>query len=624
MAFVKAIWKLLVGVKDALVLVFMLLFFGLLFAGLKSKPRPIGDGVLLVDLNGSLTEQPSRASAAQLVGGGARMNEYAINDLSQALVRAAGDERVKAVALDLDGFTGGGESGIATVGAALDAVRKAGKPVIAYATGYTDSGYQLAAHASDVMVDPMGVVALRGPGGTNLYYKGLLDKLGVNAHVFRVGTYKSAVEPYIRDGMSPEARQNAQALAGAMLENWKDDIKKARPQAAAGVDALLKDPVGTLAASGGDFAKSALALKLADHVATRTDFNARLAQLGGSDKDRPGGFRQIGLDSYLRDTADNRGTGPIGIVTVAGMIVDGKAGPGTAGSATISRLIDRAVASGKLKALVVRVDSPGGSVTASEQIRQAIVGAKKAGLPVVVSMGDVAASGGYWVSTPGDYIFAEPGTITGSIGVFGILPSFEGSLAKLGVHADGVQTTPLSGQPDFLKGFSPAADALVQAGIDSTYRTFLGLVAASRQKSPADIDKIAQGRVWDGGSAHQIGLVDGFGGLDAAVAKAAELAKLGDERGTTIIATRPSFADSIAEGLADRNDDDDANATDALASLSPAPAGLVAQALDRARQLLTGPTVQVACLDCPPVTVAAPRALPAATGWRAILLELLS
>ena len=224
---------------------------------------------------------------------------------------------------------------------------------------------------------------------------------------------------------------------------------------------------------------------------------------------------------------DRRPSGPIGIVTIAGMIVDGKAGPGTAGGDTIAKQIEDGIRTKGVKALIVRVDSPGGSVLASERIRQALLEAKTRKIPIVVSMGSVAASGGYWVSTPGDFIYAEPSTITGSIGVFGVLPSFQGTLQKLGVGADGVKTTPLSGEPDLLKGPSPEAGQLIQTGVESMYGRFLGIVAASRHKTPQQVDQIAQGRVWDGGTARQIGLIDGFGGIQDAIAKAAQLAKLG-------------------------------------------------------------------------------------------------
>jgi protease-4 len=318
----------------------------------------------------------------------------------------------------------------------------------------------------------------------------------------------------MRSDMSPAAKENAQALAGALLSTWRDDVTRARPQAK--VDAYMRDPTAAIAGAGGDFAKAALNYGLVDKVADRHAFDARLAQLGGKDSDEAGGFKSIELKSYIADQVEKHPAGAIGVVTIAGMIVDGHASAGTAGGDSIAESIEAALRKGGLKALVVRVDSPGGSVLASERIRQAILQAKAKKIPIVVSMGNVAASGGYWVSTPGDFVYAEPGTITGSIGVFGILPSFEGTLQKLGIGADGIKTTPLSGEPNLFKGPSPEADALLQAGVDSIYGRFVGIVAQARHKSPAYINGIAQGRVWDGGTAHQIGLVDGFGGMKEA------------------------------------------------------------------------------------------------------------
>ncbi len=385
MQFVRAVWKLLVGVKDALVLLLMLLFFGALYAGLSSGPKPIRDGVLLVDLDGSLVEQPARQSASSLVGGGSLAREHRLRDVVAAVDAAGKDDRVKAIAFDLEHFVGGGQSSIATLGAAIDRARKSGKPVLAYATGYTDDSYQLAAHASEVWMNPMGAVALAGPGHNNLYYKGLFDKLGVTANVYRVGTYKAAVEPYTRSDMSPEARVNAQALAEAMLENWRDDVRHARPAAAAGVAATLRDPVGMIRAAGGDFARAALEGRLIDKAGERHAFNARLAEIGGKADRQAVPYRQIRLGDYVRSLDLGRGHGPIGVVTIAGTIVDGKAGPGSAGGDSIAALIDKGVASGKLKALVVRIDSPGGSVTASEVIRAAILNAKAKGAYPITS-----------------------------------------------------------------------------------------------------------------------------------------------------------------------------------------------------------------------------------------------
>jgi protease-4 len=524
-----------------------------------------------------------------------------LRDLVAALREARTDDRVKAVALDLDGFTGGGQTALSDLSDAIRAVRSSGKPVLAYATGYTDDGYQIAAAASEVWLNPLGLVAIAGPGSQHLYYKGLLDKLGVTPHVYRVGTYKAAVEPFTRSDMSPEARENAQALANALLESWRESVLKARPNAK--IDAYMRDMPGAVQAAGGDMAKAALNAGLVDKIADRQAFEQRLAQLGGEDENALGGYKRIKLPAYVRDAREDREYGPIGVVTVAGMIVDGKASAGTAGGDSIAELIEKGLSDNNLKALVVRVDSPGGSVLASERIRQAILEAKRQKLPVVVSMGNVAASGGYWVSTPADFIYAEPSTITGSIGVFGILPSFEGTREKLGLGADGVKTTPLSGEPDVLNGPSPEAEQLLQTGVDSIYRRFLGIVSQSRHKSPAEIDRIAQGRVWDGGTARQLGLVDGFGGMDEAIAKAAELAKLGDERGVTYLDRPTTFKEQLIEMLAEQEKDEGSVPAEGFALFGNGQMKL-AQALADVRSVLSGPSIQVRCLECPTVTPA--------------------
>ena len=596
MRFARAIWKLLVGVKDALVLIFMLMFFGLLYAGLSAKPTPLGEGVLALDLNGTVVEQPSKADVSEVLAGGSPTREYRLRDLLAALDNARTDDRVKAVALDLDNFAGGGQAAMSDLSDAIRRVRDSGKPVLAYATGYTDDSYQIAAAASEVWLNPLGLVAVAGPGGQNLYYKGLLDKLGVTAHVYRVGTYKAAVEPFTREDMSPEAEQNAQALADALLETWRESVAKARPKAKLGP--YMRDMPGAVQAAGGDMAKAALAAGLVDKLADRQAFEKRLAELGGDDDNSIGGYQRIRLPAYVKETVGDQESGPIGVVTVAGMIVDGKASAGTAGGDSIAQVIEKGLARDNLKALVVRVDSPGGSVLASERIRQAILQAKARKLPVVVSMGNVAASGGYWVSTPADFIYAEPSTVTGSIGVFGILPSFEGTRQKLGLGADGVKTTPLSGEPDLLNGPSPEAERLLQTSVESIYGRFLGIVAQSRKKTPQQVDQIAQGRVWDGGTARQLGLVDGFGGMEEAIAKAAELAKLGDERDVTYLERPTSFKEQLLDMLAQQERDEGAAPADGYAFFGNGQRKL-AQALADIRTILNGPSIQVRCLECP-------------------------
>jgi protease-4 len=601
MKFVHAIWKLLVGIKDALVLLLLIFFFAGLYGALSAKPAPVREGVLDLNLNGSVVEQPSRREWSD-VAGSSRLQEYRLRDLVAALDKAKDDSRVKAVALDLDGFTGGGETAIAGLVDAVKRVRASGKPVVAYGVGYTNSSYALASAASEVWLSPLGGVLISGPGGSQLYYKGLLDKLGVTANVYRVGTYKAAVEPYMRNDMSPAAKENAMALDQARLESWKQIIKQARPKA--NIDLFLSNMNGAVAGAGGDMAKAALNAGLIDRIGDRREFEQRLADLGGGAGSGADPFKGIKLGSYVADVVNQHPSGPIGVVTIAGDIVDGKAGLGTAGGDTIAAEVEDGIHNKGIKALVVRVDSPGGSVLASERIRQALLDVKAHKIPVVVSMGSVAASGGYWVSTPADFIYAEPSTITGSIGVFAVLPSFQGSLQKLGLGADGVKTTPLSGEPDLFKGPSPEANQLLQTGVDSMYGRFLGIVAASRHKTPQQIDQIAQGRVWDGGTARQIGLVDGFGGIDEAIVKAAQLAGLGNERGVRYLEPQPTFRDQLIAALADQNDGTSEAPSDAFSTLAREPQQQLAAALTEVRGILSGPSIQARCIECPPVSPA--------------------
>jgi protease-4 len=600
MKFVRAIWKLLVGIKDVLVLLLLIIFFAGLYGALSARPAPVKEGVLNLDLNGSVVEQPARRQWADVASSG-RLDQYRLRDLVAALDKARDDSRVKAVSLDLSGFSGGGATAIGDLADAVRRVRTSGKPVIAYGVGYTDDSYALASAASEIWLNPLGGVLITGPGGSNLYYKGLLDKLGVTANVYRVGTYKSAVEPYIRNDMSPEARQNYTALDHARLETWRQEVKLARPKA--NIDLFLTNMNGAIAAAGGDMAKAALAAGLIDRIGDRHAFEKRLADLSGGEGSGGAPFREVKLGSYVANVVDRRPSGPIGVVTIAGMIIDGKAGPGTAGGDTIAKQIEDGVRNKGIKALVVRVDSPGGSVLASERIRQALLEAKSKRIPIVVSMGSVAASGGYWVSTPADFIYAEPSTITGSIGVFGVIPSFQGTLQKLGVGADGVRTTPLSGEPDLLKGPSPDANRLIQTGVEAMYGRFLSIVAQSRHKTPQQVDQIAQGRVWDGGTARQLGLVDGFGGFSDAIAKAAQLAGLGNERGVRYLEQQPSFRDQLIETLADRNDDS-AGPADAFSMLAHEPEQQLASAITEVRAILSGPSIQARCLECPAVAPA--------------------
>ncbi|MEZ0497766.1 signal peptide peptidase SppA [Sphingomonas sp. IW22] len=614
MKLVRAAWKLLVGIKDALVLIFMLLFFGTLFALLSARPNAatIADGALLVELQGQIVEQPQEVDPFAGLAGGEMVRETRLRDVVRALNAARTDSRVKVVVLDLNSFTGGYPAVVAQVAEAVGAVRATGKPVLAYAMGYTDAGYLIAANASEIWSHPFVGTVLTGPGGSQLYYKGLIDKLGVNAHIYRVGTYKSAVEPYLRADQSPEARAANQALYGAIQSRWLELVSKARPKAR--VAEFMARAAELVRAANGDLSRANLSAGLIDKTGDEIAFGKRVAEIVGAPTGKPAGsYNTIRLADYLAANPVPTTGDAIGVVTVAGEIVDGQSGPGSAAGDTIANLILKGLAEKNLKALVVRVDSPGGSVMASEKIRQAILQAKAQGLPVTVSMSGLAASGGYWVSTPADMIFAEPNTITGSIGVFGVIPTFENTISKIGVTADGVRTTPLSGQPDLFAGTSPEFDTILQGSIEDVYRRFVGLVAQSRRLSPARVDQIGQGRVWDGGTARQIGLVDRFGGLDDAVAEAARRAKLDPEKVRTVyLEKEPGWAAQLAEAWQREQDRDQGTeeaslGNDLFARMAAERRGVLARAVGDMRRLLSGQSVQARCLECAGFAPAAAR-----------------
>jgi len=605
MKLVRGVWKLLVGVKDALVLLFMLLFFGGIWAALSARPgtTSVGNGALVLKLNGAIVEQPELSTPTSVIGGEPTVRQFRLRDLVRAIKAAAKDDRVKAVVLDLDGFTGGGAVALGDVGAALDTVRAAKKPVLAYATGYGDDAYALAAHASQIWLDPMGLALFAGPGGSRLYYKGLIDKLGVNAHIYRVGKFKSAVEPYFLTAQSPEAKAENEALAASLWQGWQAGVLKARPKAQ--IAAYTRDPIA--ATVGGDLAQSALSAGIVDKLADRAEFTRTVAGIVGKGKKNTD-FAKIDLAPWIAANPPQDGAGDIAVITVAGVISDGEAGPGGAGGETISRLINQALASGKYKAMVLRVDSPGGSALASEKIRVALGEARSRGLPVVVSMGNVAASGGYWVATAGDKVFAEPMTITGSIGVFGVIPTFEAALAKIGVTSDGVATTPLSGQPDVVGGTNAAFDGIIQGSIEGTYRRFIELVSGARKLSPERVNEIGQGRVWDGGTARQINLIDAFGGVDDAIAEAARRANLDPAKAHAVwVEKPPTFYETLLSSMASTPNEDETQANDLLSMLARERMASLTTAVSDAKSLATGATIQARCLECPSTAVRAPR-----------------
>ncbi len=602
MAFARGAWAVIVGIKDLLVLLLLVLFFVAIWAGLPSgKPLGVPSGAALVlNLDGSVVEQASTGSLLEMVGGRQQPTEVQVRDVLGALASARTDDRIKMAVLDLDTFTGAGQANLQSIGAALRSFKASGKPVYAYSTAYTDDGYYLAAQATQAWINPLGGVLLTGPGGPNLYFKAALDKLDIDVNVFRVGTYKSAVEPFTRTEASPEAEAAEQALVDSLWKTYAGDVAAARH--GADVNAFLANLPGTVKAAGGDFATAALKAGLIDKIGSRADFGRMLAaKVGAGKDDRPGAFNGIKLADYRGATRKAGSGAAIGIVYVAGNIVDGEAPRGQAGGDTIALQIEKALADDNIKALVVRVDSPGGSVLASERIREALAEAKTKGMPIVASFGPVAASGGYWVATAADEIVAQPSTITGSIGVFAVIPTFNRSLKALGIGTDGVKSTPYSGDPDILRGLTPDTRAILQASVEDIYRRFTGLVAKARKLPVARVDAIGQGRVWAGNAALGNGLVDKLGGIDVAIADAAKRAGLpADTRTVDIERSQPLLGQLIAGALGIGNDDgsDGGQARDAFAAQVRLSKLRLLAALGSAQAVAGGATIQASCLSC--------------------------
>lgn len=601
MGFARGAWRFLVGVKDLLVLLLLLLFFGGLWTALnQTAPVRVADGAALVlDLDGVVVDQASDQDPTALLLGAGGLREYQLRDIVRAVDRAAADERISRLVLDLDTFVGAGAANMEAMARAVARFKASGKPVDAYATAYTDDAYYLAAQADRVWMDPMGGVLVAGPGGTGLYFAEALDKLDIDIEVFRVGTYKAAVEPFLRSERSPEAREADQALVNGVWGHWQADVKAARP--GADIQAWLRGLPQRIAESEGDQAEAARAAGLVDALGDRSEFEAELAEAVGAAEDGARfGYKAVALGEYLRDGASLLPkSGPaVGVVYVSGGIVDGEAPRGSAGAASIVRAIDTALADkGDLKALVLRIDSPGGSALASEQIRRAVLRAKAQGLPVVASMGPVAASGGYWVATAADQIFAEATTITGSIGVFAILPTFPRALERLGIGTDDIKATPYSGEPNILGGLGSETRALLQIGVEDIYQRFVGLVAEARDMPREAVDAVGQGRVWTGEDARARGLVDTIGGLEAAVAEAARLGGIDGEVRTIDIETARSPVEEFLAGLAGPVESS-AAARDGWSALVMRERMRTLALLGDLKLLGSGATMQAACLEC--------------------------
>ncbi len=533
---VRGLWRAVDGARRfAVNLIFLLIVAVVLSALLARGPKVPKKTALVVAPSGTLVEQLSGDATERAMGEltGEPVRETLMRDLLAGIRAAKDDERVAVLLLDLDDLAGSGMSKLRDLKAALAEFRASGKKVIAEADLYSQSAYYLAAQADEIHLSPQGLVLVQGFGLFRPYYKAGLDKFEIEAHVFRVGEYKSAVEPYLRDDLSPETRESYLDVLGDLWGAWLEDVAAGRKTTPAALTALIDGIDERLRAAGGDAARALLEAGLVDRLSNRDEVRARLIELVGEDEERHD-FHQISLADYLEakdlaEPAKSRGDA-VGVVVARGTILDGDQPAGKIGGDTTSALVKKAREDESIKAIVLRVDSGGGSAFASEVIRRELALARQAGKPVVVSMGSVAASGGYWIATASDQIWADPTTITGSIGIFGVLPTFEKPLAKyLGVRVDGVGTTWLTGayRPD--RALDPRFGAVVQNLIDRGYEEFLERVGEARKMSRDEVDRIGRGRIWSGVDAHRLGLVDQLGGLEPAIAAAGELAKLGQE-----------------------------------------------------------------------------------------------
>ncbi|HCN6851315.1 TPA: signal peptide peptidase SppA, partial [Escherichia coli] len=532
-------------------------------------------GALLLDISGVIVDKPDSSQrfsklSRQLLGASSdRLQENSLFDIVNTIRQAKDDRNITGIVMDLKNFAGGDQPSMQYIGKALKEFRDSGKPVYAVGENYSQGQYYLASFANKIWLSPQGVVDLHGFATNGLYYKSLLDKLKVSTHVFRVGTYKSAVEPFIRDDMSPAAREADSRWIGELWQNYLNTVAANRlipaQQVFPGAQGLL---VG-LTKTGGDTAKYALENKLVDALASSAEIEKALTkEFGWSKTDK--NYRAISYYDYALKTPADTGDS-IGVVFANGAIMDGEETQGNVGGDTTAAQIRDARLDPKVKAIVLRVNSPGGSVTASEVIRAELAAARAAGKPVVVSMGGMAASGGYWISTPANYIVANPSTLTGSIGIFGVITTVENSLDSIGVHTDGVSTSPLA-DVSITRALPPEAQQMMQLSIENGYKRFITLVADARHSTPEQIDKIAQGHVWTGQDAKANGLVDSLGDFDDAVAKAAELAKV-KQWHLEYYVDEPTFFDKVMDNMSGSVR---AMLPDAFQAMLPAPLASVA------------------------------------------------
>ncbi|NJD30582.1 MAG: signal peptide peptidase SppA [Gammaproteobacteria bacterium] len=530
------IWSGLDGLRKVLHLVFLLMLFSLAW-GLFSRPIPIvrDKAALVIAPKGPIVEQLTGDPLERALAETLRRapTQTLLRDVVDAIEAAADDDRISSLYLDLGGIQGGGLAKMQEIARAIDDFRAAGKPVIAFADYYEQPQYYLAAHADEIYLDPMGAAYVDGYARYGYFVKDALDKLSVDVNIFRVGEYKSAVEMFNRNDMSPAEREESLAWLNSVWNTYKSDVAKARDFEPARLQSYADEAAQSLRKADGDLARMALDAGLVTSLKGRFEVEDRLVQLTGEDEDSHS-FVGVDFGSYLANVdsqkaLSSRSKQKIGVIVASGEIVPGEQPPGMVGSDTLAGQLREAAHDDAIKAVVLRIDSPGGSVFASEVIRREVDALRKAGKPVVASMSSLAASGGYYIAMDADRIVASPATLTGSIGIFAMFPTFQRSLERLGVHTDGVGTTALSGEFRLDRPMGDVSRDILQQSIERGYLDFVGRVAKARKRPVEAIEGVAQGRVWSGADAKGLGLVDELGGTGDAIKAAAKLAKLGDD-----------------------------------------------------------------------------------------------
>ena len=520
------------GIRTLFSLIFVVFFgfvvTGMFADGIQSIPEK---GALYLAPSGVLVDQKSYVDPVGQFMGQANSGdaETLVRDIIEALDRARYDSRITHLLLDTDYMSGGGISKLEEIGAAFSRFKDSGKPMIAVGDNFNQQQYFLAAHADEIIVNPFGGVTITGFGAYNSYFKDALDKLKINMHIFRVGKYKSAIEPFIGNSMSAEAKEETQELIDSLWQFYTSKLEKLRHLPNGTIDDFASNLHLKITAAEGDSAALAKQEGLVDRVATRSQIVAYLNQVLPS---TDGKFDSTNMRAYLNNSRHASGStankSKIALVVAKGTILDGDQPEGSIGGDTLAGIFADLRDDDDVKAAVLRIDSGGGSAFASDVIRDAISATQNQGIPVVVSMGSYAASGGYWIAAEADQVLAMSTTLTGSIGVFGVIPTAEDSLAALGIYSDGVGTTDISGMMQLDRPMTPQAEMIFQAGVDNIYTRFITLIADARESTPAAVHEIGQGRVWTGEKALELGLVDQLGDLNEAIIVAAKLAKVSD------------------------------------------------------------------------------------------------